>query len=62
MSILSFQYLVEPYPLDVGMYALSFLSLAGPRSLSTTLSDLHFPYLAGHTLGVLAISGLELKY
>ena len=34
-------------------------TLLGPRSLSIALSNLHFPYLAGHTLGVLAMSGLD---
>ena len=34
-------------------------TLLGPCSLSMALSDLHFPYLAGHTPGVLAMSGLD---
>ena len=33
-------------------------TLLGPCSLSMAFSDLHFSYLAGHTLGTLAMSGL----
>ena len=34
-------------------------TLLGPHSMSMALSDLHFLYLARHTLGVLAMSSLD---